>query len=69
MGKKRASLSDKLEALAHQDARTAAGVLLVLRALAERHDSFDLHMAVKGLADFVVGLTPGATAQGEEPRG
>jgi hypothetical protein len=33
VGKKRASLSDKLEALTHQDERTAAGLVIVVAAL------------------------------------
>jgi hypothetical protein len=57
--------------LKHQDERTAAGVVLILKALADRHPK-DMHLAyaVKALGEFMAELTPGATAApGEEPRG
>lgn len=71
MGKKRASISDKLEALAHQDERTAAGLVLIVAALADRHpQDINLAMAKRSLADFCTSLAPGATpAPPEEPRG
>jgi len=71
VGKKRVSLSDKLDALKHQDERTAAGLLVIVAALAGRypHD-LNLAMAKRSLADFCTSLAPGATpAPPEEPRG
>lgn len=71
MGKKRASLSDKLDALTHQDERLAAGLVLAVAALADRYpQDLNLALAKRGLADFVTSLVPSATpAAGEEPRG
>jgi hypothetical protein len=71
VGKQRASLSDKLAALIHQDQRTADGVVLILRALHDRYPrDINLSFATKAIAEFSGSLDPGATpAAGEEPRG
>jgi hypothetical protein len=71
VGKKRASISDKLEALTHQDERTAAGLVIILRALADRYPTdVNLAFATKAVAEFCAALTAGAApATPEEPRG
>jgi hypothetical protein len=60
-------VSDILKA---QDQRTADGVVLILRALTERHPKdLNLAFATKAVADFSTALVPGATpAASEEPR-
>lgn len=66
MGKKRASLSDKLDALIHQDQRTAAGVVLILRALLDRYPAdINLSFAAKAVAEFAGTYEPRCDAAGE----
>lgn len=70
MGKKRASLSDKLDALKHQDERTAAGLVIMLRALADRYPAdININYAVKAVAEFCTSLAQPEAAPDEEPRG
>lgn len=75
MGKQRATIANKLEdftkAVTHQDERTAAGVVVILRALADRYPTdVNLAFATKAVAEFCTSLAPGATpAPPEEPRG
>jgi len=64
----RQRVSDQLK---HQDQRTAAGVVLILRALLDRYPAdINLSFAAKAVAEFADTHDPGATPPvSEEPRG